>query len=528
MMLREILRSCDSALRRREVTPFPDTDIAGIAYDSRKVGVGYLFIAIRGEKFNGIDFIRDVVQRGAAAIVYEQGDAGSGTPGTGPDSAVCFIRVANSRKALACIANNFYRRPSEHLTLIGITGTNGKTTSSYILKSILETGGQDVGLIGTIQYIIKNRIFPAVHTTPESPEFQGLLHDMFLSGCAVVVSEVSSHALSQYRVDDSVFRTAVFTNLTRDHLDFHKTMEDYFRAKERLFTELLHRQGTAVINLDDPYGKRLYSSLKGGSNNTITYSLEAETGADLLASDIADTFEGLRFRLSFEGRQYGISSPLLGTPNVYNILSAVGAAVSLRVPWKVILDGINNAKNIPGRFEKIGAGQEFLCIIDYAHTEDALERLITTARELISSPAAKEEHGKRRDIPVEKYRPARRVITVFGCGGDRDHGKRPAMGAIATRLSDFVIITSDNPRSEGLLDIIRDIEGGVVGKNYLVEPDRREAIRKAVDMASPGDIVLVAGKGHETYQEIKGIRHEFSDREVLKEIIRAKLTGRCA
>lgn len=520
MMLKEVMKSCAYAEGITGILPFPDKDIAGIAYDSRKVKEGYLFTAIKGEKYNGNDFIHDVIKKGAVAIVYEQGQPIYETPGLGPDPAVCFLRVENSRRALACIANNFYQRPSEKLALVGITGTNGKTTTSYILKSILETDGKNSGLIGTIQYIIKNKIFPALHTTPESPEFQGLLQDMFISGCDVVVSEVSSHALAQHRVDYAVFRTAVFTNLTRDHLDFHKTMESYFKAKEKLFTELLGRDGAAVINIDDPYGRRLNLLLKGRSGCSFTYSLEAKTGADMIASDITHTFEGLHFRLSFEGRWYTVSSPLLGTPNVYNILSAAGAAVSLGVPWEAILDGISNVKNIPGRFEKITAGQEFLCIIDYAHTEDALARLITTAREMISTTAA--EEGSR-DIPDEKHP---RVITVFGCGGDRDRGKRPGMGEIASRLGDYVIITSDNPRSEDPMDIIKDIEEGVVGDNYLIEPDRRKAIRKAVEMATSGDTVLVAGKGHESYQEIEGIRYEFSDRDVLKEIIRSRLTGR--
>jgi UDP-N-acetylmuramoyl-L-alanyl-D-glutamate--2,6-diaminopimelate ligase len=524
MMLKEILDGCDYPDSLGNIVSFQDMDIAGIAYDSREVKEGYLFTAIKGEKFNGNDFIHDVLERGAVAIIYERAGTVTYRPDRDPHAGVCFIPVENSRRALACVANNFYRRPSEKIALTGITGTNGKTTTSYILKSILERGGRHVGLIGTIHYILKDSIHPAVHTTPESPQFQSLLHEMVLSGCDIVVSEVSSHALAQYRVDNAVFRTAVFTNLTRDHLDYHKTMEQYFRAKERLFTDLLHKDGSAVINIDDPHGKRLASLLRGRSNRTITYSLDAYAGSDMTASRITSTFKGVRFSLSFEGRNYSISSPLLGTPNVYNILSAVGAAVSLNVPFEAILDGINNTNYIPGRFERISAGQKFLCIVDYAHTEDALARLIKTAREIISSRAAGKERGEGLALTVEKHPPAR-VITVFGCGGDRDRGKRPGMGAVATRLSDFVIITSDNPRSEEPLDIIRDIESGVAGRNYLVEPDRREAIGKAVDMAGAGDIVLVAGKGHESCQEIKGIRHKFSDRDVLEELIRRRLTG---
>ena len=395
--------------------------------------------------------------------------------------------------------------------MIGITGTNGKTTTSYILKSILEVHGQTTGLIGTIHYIIKEKLYSALHTTPESPEFQSLLHTMLASGCAVVVSEVSSHALAQYRVDGAVFHTAIFTNLTRDHLDFHRTMEEYYRTKQRLFSELLARDGTAVINIDDQYGRRLASRLQSdGCRRCITFGIASE--ADIAAREINNTFDGLRFVLSYGGQRYDVLSPLVGVPNVYNIMSAAGAALSLGVPWEVILRGVEKARTVSGRFEKVYAGQSFLCIVDYAHTEDALERLISTAREILTQN--KERRTKNKE---------RRIITVFGCGGDRDRGKRPVMGAIATRLSDVVIITSDNPRSEDPAAIIREIEEGAEKKDYFIEPDRKEAIRKAVNMADDGDIVLVAGKGHETYQEIRGARHDFDDREVLEEMIRDRL-----
>jgi UDP-N-acetylmuramoyl-L-alanyl-D-glutamate--2,6-diaminopimelate ligase len=403
--------------------------------------------------------------------------------------------------------------PSEHLTLIGITGTNGKTTTTYILKSILECWGKAVGLIGTIHYMIKQRTYPALHTTPESLEFHGLLKDMLSSGCTHVISEVSSHALEQHRVDRAFFKVAVFTNLTRDHLDFHKTMENYYRAKERLFRELLGKDGTSVINFDDPYGKRLVMELGSASGEhdpeakrILSYGLEE--GADIVAREIHTFSDGVKFKISFRSRIYDISSPLMGVPNVYNILSAAGAAISIGVPWQVILDGISKTGSVNGRFEKVDIGQTFICVIDYAHTEDALERLIFTARELI------------KDSPGS-IQP--RIITVFGCGGDRDHGKRPRMGAVATRLSDFVILTSDNPRTEDPSDIIREIESGAVKSNYITEPDRREAIRKAVSLAHEKDIILIAGKGHEDYQEIKGIRYKFNDREILEEVIKDRL-----
>jgi UDP-N-acetylmuramoyl-L-alanyl-D-glutamate--2,6-diaminopimelate ligase len=510
MMLKEILNGCEYSERLPGDQTGSQKDISGIAYDSRDVKEGYLFVAIKGEKFDGHDFIRNAVDKGATAIVCEHTTLECGTRDAEMNPPVSCIYVKDSRKALACIANNFYERPSEALTLIGITGTNGKTTTTYILKSILEAWGRNVGLTGTIRYMIKDRIYPAIHTTPESPEFQSLLKEMLLSGCTHIISEVSSHALAQHRVDHIAFDTAVFTNLTRDHLDFHKTMEEYFIAKQRLFQELLDNDGTAVINLDDPYGMKLISLLRPLKNRKIlTYGITGK--ADITADNVVVSFEGLRFQISFRGEQFDVTSPLIGKPNVYNILSAAGAAYSLNIPWKVILESIAKTGSVTGRFEKVQSGQQFLCLIDYAHTEDALERLILTAREIL---------GKSQIVARNT---SSRIITVFGCGGDRDKGKRPKMGEIATRLSDVVIITSDNPRSEEPEDIIRDIEEGAMRKNYLIEPDRRTAIHTAVQMANKGDIVLIAGKGHEDYQEIKDARYRFSDRDVLRDAINSQL-----
>jgi UDP-N-acetylmuramoyl-L-alanyl-D-glutamate--2,6-diaminopimelate ligase len=500
MTLEELLHGCDFVGAPLSM----EREITGVAYDSRKVDEGYLFVAIKGEKYDGHDFISEAIRKGAIAVVGER-DA--------KDIESTYIRVNDSRKALACITHNFYGMPSENLTLVGITGTNGKTTTTYILKSILECWGRAVGLVGTINYMIKKRAYPAQHTTPESLEFHGLLSNMLSSGCTHVISEVSSHALEQHRVDGAVFKVAVFTNLTREHLDFHKTMENYFRAKERLFRELLDKDGTSVINLDDPYGKRLLIELGSTSvehdsevGRILTYGLEE--GADIVAREIHISSEGLKFKISFRGRTYDISSSLMGLPNVYNIMSAAGASISLGVPWQGILNGIKKTGLVRGRFEKVDLGQNFLCFIDYAHTEDALERLISTASELIKNS-------------LGSIQP--RIITVFGCGGDRDRGKRPRMGAVATRLSDFVILTSDNPRSEDPSDIIQEIESGAVKSNYIKEPDRKEAIKKAVSLAREKDTVLIAGKGHEDYQEIKGIRYKFNDREILEEAIKDRL-----
>jgi UDP-N-acetylmuramoyl-L-alanyl-D-glutamate--2,6-diaminopimelate ligase len=500
MILKDLLYGCGFVNFPRSL----EEDITSIAYDSRKVSEGCLFVAIKGETHDGHDFITDAVEKGAVAVVGER------------DSKIMqnvYIQVENSRKALACITRNFYGMPSDHLTLIGVTGTNGKTTATYILKSILECWGKKVGLIGTINYIIGKKVYGAPHTTPESLEFHGLLRDMLSSGCTYVISEVSSHALEQHRVDGAVFRVAIFTNLTIDHLDFHKTTENYFRAKERLFRALLDKDGISVINFDDPYGKRLISEfgdISGGHDSEqqrmMTYGLEE--GADIAAREIQISSEGVKFKISFRGRTYDISSPLMGLPNVYNIMSVVGASIFLGVPWQVILEGIRKARRVRGRFEKVNLGQNFLCIIDYAHTEDALEQLISTARELIKNPSDSVQA---------------RIITVFGCGGNRDRGKRSKMGAVATKLSDFVILTSDNPRSEEPSDIIREIESGAIRDNYIKEPDRSEAIRKAVGMARERDIILIAGKGHEDYQEIKGMRYPLKDREILEDAIRDKL-----
>jgi UDP-N-acetylmuramoyl-L-alanyl-D-glutamate--2,6-diaminopimelate ligase len=468
-----------------------DTVIAGVSYDSRKAEAGHLFVAVRGEHADGHDFIGRAIARGAAAVVCER------VPASDRYQGVSFIRVADSRKGLAAVANNFYGRPSETLCVTGVTGTNGKTTTTYLIKSILESWGKKTGLVGTIRSMIGSEVFEAEHTTPEAPEFQGLLHTMRATGCTHVVSEVSSHALAQKRVDGTVFRAAVFTNLTRDHLDFHQTMEEYFLAKERLFTELL--AGAAVVNYDDVYGRRLLSDIAGmqtTGESVLTYGLE--TGADLMASDIQDSFKGLQFKIIADRATHRVRSSFVGLPNVYNILSAAGAALALGVPWEVILRGIGNAGPVTGRFEKVSAGQRFLAVVDYAHTEDALERLIYTARGLTEG----------------------RIITVFGCGGDRDRGKRPRMGAVATKLSDLVVITSDNPRSEDPGKIIAEVESGAVKKNYLVEPDRREAIKRAVLLAGDEDVLLVAGKGHEDCQIIGGRSFHFSDREVLEEAIR--------
>ncbi len=512
-----------------------EINISGVKYDSRDVKSGDLFVAIKGENFDGHNFIEDAVRRGAVAIVYEQSAISNQQSAmlmnTYPD--IVWIGVGDCRDAVASISHNFYRRPSEEAAVIGITGTNGKTTTSYLIKSILEKWGKGVGLIGTITYLIKDVAYDAPHTTPESPDFQALLRQMLDAGCSHVVTEVSSHSLSQKRVDYTKFKVAIFTNLTRDHLDFHQTMEDYFMAKERLFTELLEENGAAVINADDPYGERLVNDLKGRGMKILTYAIN-NRDADITAFDIKTTFKGTSFRLQTKSSELQtlnselFGSPLVGVTNVYNILSSICAALSLNIPIKIIKEGIAMTGLVKGRFEKVDIGQDFLAVVDYAHTEDALERLLMTARQLLEAYRFAEKtekmlKTKRQEYSISEEREVGKIITVFGCGGNRDRGKRSKMGEIAAKLSDFVIITSDNPRNESPRGIIRDIEKGIEGDNYIVIPDRSVAISMAVELASSGDIVLISGKGHEAYQEIQGRRYDFSDRTALENAIRRSI-----
>ena len=488
MTIAEILKG----LNVKQVTGTLEKEIEGIAYDSRVVKKGFLFVAIKGLSVDGHAFIKDVISKGAAGVVTEKA--------VDVQNEVAVIEVDDSRDALALMSAAFYRDPSKKLSLIGITGTNGKTTTSYITKNILEVWGKKVGLLGTVQYIVANKILPASHTTPESLDLQGYLREMVDNNVEYGVIEVSSHALALKRVKGCSFRVAVFTNFSQDHLDFHGTMEDYFAAKTKLF-DYLGKDDYAVLNWDDPMVRSLAEKL---NCHCITCGLER--GAMLRAKNITDNRQqttdnrqqwGLSFMIQTPEDEFLVRSELIGRNNIYNILMSAGAAYALGISREAIIEGIRTVKPIEGRLEKIDAGQNFLCIVDYAHTEDALKKLIEEAR-LITG-------GK--------------IITVFGCGGDRDRTKRPKMGVVASDLSDFVVITSDNPRIEEPSEIIKDIIKGIKKDNYIIEPDRAKAIEKAVSIANTGDILLIAGKGHENYQEIKGIRYPFSDKEVFKKII---------
>ena len=477
------------------VAEHSDLEITEIAYDSRAVKPGTLFVAIRGEKTDGNKFVWDVIARGAVAIVSEQARPESIPAG------VSWINVPDARKAMALLAANFFSHPADVLKLIGVTGTNGKTTTSYLVDSILRAAGCEVGLFGTIVYRLVHESRPAIHTTPESLELQNFLADVVRNGGTHAVLEASSHALSLDRLWGCPFAVAIFTNLTRDHLDYHKTFDDYFAAKRRLFEGTgAGAPGFGVINRDDPYGKQL----AGLAARTLTYGLEP--GADITTRKPVLSVSGLEFTADTPIGKIEVRSHLVGRINVYNILAAIGAGVALDLTREVIAAGIGQLSSVPGRFERIDAGQPFLVVVDYAHTDDALRNLLSTAKEI---------------------NPNGRVITLFGCGGDRDRTKRPLMGEAAGRSSDVVVLTSDNPRSEDPLLIINDAIVGVqrTKAKVLVEPDRERAIEIALDQARSGDIVLLAGKGHETSQVLRDRTIDFDDREMARRLLRQRGYG---
>ena len=488
-----ILGDVVDALRDLAVHPPPagvagNAPIAAIAYDSRRVIPGSLFVALKGLKADGGAFVEQAVSRGAKAIVSE-----SAKPGT---IDAPWLTVRDARLALALLADRFFNHPSRRMPVIGVTGTNGKTTTAYLLCSILDAAGLRAGMLGTVAYRIAGEDREASRTTPEAPDVQQLLSEMLEQGSRSAVMEVSSHALSLKRVDGMRFAAGVFTNLTRDHLDFHEDMEAYFAAKRRLF-EMLPEDAPGVINMDDPRG----ASLVELSNRPVTYAISA--AADVTPGSIEMTLAGLRVDVATPKGTVHVTSKLVGRPNVYNILAATATAVSLDVPIDAIERGIADLAGVPGRFEVVSQpGDDVTVVVDYAHTDDALRNLLETARPLTSG----------------------RLITVFGCGGDRDRSKRPLMGMVAARLSDVVVITSDNPRSEDPKRIIEEIERGIPAGSQtsarapVVESvtERAEAIARAVSMAGQGDVVLIAGKGHEKYQQIGDRVLPFDDGEVAR------------
>jgi len=470
-----------------------DVNIEGISYDSRSVRPGDLFIAIKGEKSDGALFVRQAVEKGAAAVASERPvDIGSG--------AVHFT-VPDARIFLADFSRILYRDPASKMQLAAVTGTNGKTTTTYLLDSIFRHAGFSSCLAGTIEMKTASRHFESRHTTPEAADLTHFLSLALREGCTHGTLEVSSHSLALKRVSGMKFKVGVFMNLTRDHLDFHKTMEDYFAAKRTLFTpENGNGIESGVFNIDDPYGKRLADGFNG---RTIRFGFSSRADLHVLETGISS--EGTELRLATPSGEMKIRTGLIGRHNAYNIMAAAGAALSLGIETGKVREGIESLKNVPGRFERVDAGQDFTVIVDYAHTPDALENLL----QLVTT------------LPHEK------IITVFGCGGDRDASKRPVMGSISVSRSDISIITSDNPRSENPISIIEGIVAGVQNGpgTYRVVPDRREAIEHAVSSAGKGDIVVIAGKGHEDYQLINGRKNPFDDREVARDLIQRRLEG---
>jgi UDP-N-acetylmuramoyl-L-alanyl-D-glutamate--2,6-diaminopimelate ligase len=485
MTLEQVLKGV--GLRRGLPENQRGMEVRGLQYDSRKVTAGYLFFAFPGARADGREFAKSAMDKGAVAVASELA-APADFEGT-------WIEVEHGRRALAQAARNFYGHPDERLKLTGVTGTNGKTTTAFLIDSVLRAAGKTTLLVGTIEYRLAGEVRTAVNTTPESLDLYQMFHELEQRGGSHGTMEVSSHALALDRVYGITFHTAVFTNLTRDHLDFHSSMDTYFAAKKLLFAP----QGTpaprwAVINHDDPRGHEIDTTAE-----VIRYGFGE--GANLRASDLEMSFEGLRFAVEYRGKKIQIRSALAGKINAYNILAASGTALSYGFDWETIQRGIAECKQVPGRFERVDRGQPFLVVVDYAHTDDALRSIIAVAREL---------HPKR-------------VITLFGCGGDRDRAKRPLMGMAAGQFSDFVVLTSDNPRSEDPIAIMNDALVGLrrFDVPHIVEPDRAKAIRAALAEAKAGDIVILAGKGHEPYQVLKDRVVHFDDRETAGEALRA-------
>ena len=479
--------------------------VKAVVYDSRRVVPGSVFFALRGQKTDGAAFALQAVSRGAIAVVAEVPK-----PATVQD--IPWIQVTDGRHAMALAAAAFYGRPSEQLRVVGVTGTNGKTTTAYLLSALFEAAGIRCGMLGTVVYRIGDQERPATRTTPEAVDMQHMLREMVAAGCGACVMEVSSHALAQHRVDDTRFAAGIFTNLTRDHLDFHGDMESYFAAKRRLF-EMLPAGAPAVVNLDDPRGH----AIAAPQSRPISYAIDRR--ADVYPENLRPSLRGLLFDAVTPLGIVRVRSKMVGRPNVYNILGAVAAAVGLDLPTEAIESGLATLPGVPGRFEVVSApDDDVTVVVDYAHTDDALKNLLETARPLAS----------------------RRLITVFGCGGERDRTKRPLMGAVAARLSDLVIITSDNPRGEDPEQIIEEVKRGLVvpadrarpgearnGSKYtppkttphMTIADRRLAIERAIALAKPDDVVLLAGKGHERYQTIGDRETPFDDAAVAREAL---------
>jgi UDP-N-acetylmuramoyl-L-alanyl-D-glutamate--2,6-diaminopimelate ligase len=496
MKLTDVLAGCGAEQTSGGRT---SVDVTGVTQDSRKVKPGDLFVAVPGTKEDGAQFVGEAVSRGAVAVVSEKVVS----------SQVPFFKVSNARKALALIAANFHGRPAEQLTVLGVTGTNGKTTTTYLLEAMATAAYSSTGVIGTLGYKVGGQFHPTAHTTPDPLELHRILREMVDAGVETVVMEVSSHALLQERVHGITFKAAAFTNLTRDHLDYHKDMEEYFQAKRKLFLENLSQSGVAVVNGDDTYATRIYNELRG--QKRMAWKFSRQGNGEISATDVSFSLQGIKGVLKTPAGDIPVKSRLLGPHNLENILAAAGLALGAGFARrKDVQLGIERMAGVPGRMERVenhGPAQAPAVLVDYAHTDDALKRSLEAARAMAKG----------------------RVIVVFGCGGDRDAGKRPLMGTAAAEGADLAVVTSDNPRTENPDDIISQVTPGLEKgglrrisagkaksgeKGYLVDVDRKVAIETAISLAKEDDVVLIAGKGHETYQIIGTEKRTFDDREV--------------
>ena len=488
MTLRELLKGCSV----RSVIGDLDTEILGLAYDSRDIRPDYLFFAIRGTRLDGNRFMPKAIAKGATAVVSALAPVQA--------LALPWIQVDDERTAMAAMAGNFYGHPTQNLHLVGVTGTNGKTTTAYIVESILKAAGKPSAVLGTIEYRGPGFSFAAERTTPEAPDLEKLFRQVADAGRRYAVMEVSSHAIEMKRTDGLQFEVAIFTNLSRDHLDFHADMVSYFRAKRKLFEGARGvKPRVMVLNMDDPR----YAELRQiDPERVISYGMQV--AADISPVRHEFGWEGINATYKTPVGDLEVRTSLMGKPNLFNIGAAIGAGIGLGLPPDAIARGIQDLRSVPGRFEPVNAGQPFRVIVDYAHTDDALAKVLKSARDITAG----------------------RLIVVFGCGGDRDRTKRPLMGQAAARGSDFAIVTSDNPRSEDPMAIIHEIEQGMTGASYSVIADRREAIRAALCDAKEGDTVVIAGKGHETYQTVGTTSHPFDDRLVAKELLDELNAGR--
>lgn len=460
-------------------------DAADIVYDSRKVQKNSVFVAIKGYKTDGHKFLQDAINKGAVAVVVENENSI-------PDEFVAHAQIAkivvkDCRKALAELSRGFYKNPTNKLKLIGITGTNGKTTSTFILKNILQTAGYKTGLVGTIANYVGDQKIDSKLTTPESNDLNRMFYDMISAGCSHAIMEVSSHSLILNRVYGLDFSAAIFSNITSDHLDFHNTFDEYLKAKKILF-DGLSSNSFAIINSDDVSANEI---VKDSKAKVITYGIS--DNSDYQIKNIKYDLNGTDFTISNNKIEYSINTSLIGTFNAYNAASAFATAHSLGVNANKIIEGIKSSPQVPGRFEVIGKGKKKV-IVDYSHTADSLEKALQAIREIVKDK--------------------NQIVTVFGCGGDRDKTKRPIMGKVASDMSDKVFVSSDNPRTENPYDIIKDIIKGISKNNYEIEENREEAIAKAIQISNDDAVILIAGKGHENYQEINGIRNHFSDQEI--------------